>query len=128
MVGDLPGQVQDPTGDGVGADVDVVHGAVVLADDTSGELPGLPLAEQPRGGLDRLAQGVVGHDPPRVGVVGGDRGLPVELLLGELLGGAQLLQAFAHAFGQLGRGLAGEGQAEDLFGPHQTVGDQPDHT
>ncbi len=39
MVGDLPGQLQRPAGDGIGADRDVVHRSVVLADDARRQLP-----------------------------------------------------------------------------------------
>ena len=42
-------------------------------------------------------------------------------------GRPQQAQAAAHAVGQLAGGLAGEGQAEHLIGPHLTAGHQPDH-
>ena len=128
MIGELSGQIQHTARHGVGSDGDVVHGAVVLTDDACGHLPGLSFAEQSCGRLDRLTQCVIGHDPPRVGVVGGNRGFTVEQFVGELLGVTQLFEAFTDTFGEFGRGLTGEGQSKDLFGADIPIGHQPHHT
>ena len=75
------------------------------------------------------------HQPPGVGGVGEHRrflglqpGQRLDVIRAVVLDDpAPLGQATPDALAQLGRGLAGEGQAQDLLGLDQIVGHQPDH-
>ncbi|GAA3422579.1 hypothetical protein GCM10018952_75240 [Streptosporangium vulgare] len=128
VLGHLPGQLQHRPGDGRRTPLDLLHRPVVRADHPPRELPGDGRGDQAHGRLQRLAQGVVGDQAGRVGVVRRDGRLALHQVGGHLLGLDQAVEPLAHAGGQLPGRLPGEGQAEHLLGTDQAVGDQPDDT
>ena len=104
------------------------------------DLPRAGLGDEGGVGVDADAQAVVAHQGAGEGVVGGDHRLtdiggigsigasPVSLRRGdrEQAGGAEADQAGGDALVQLGSGLSGEGQSEDLVGADLPGGDQVD--
>ena len=96
-------------------------------DDRSRELPGGCLAEHGRVGLAPDEHRVLAVDRAREGVVGSDRrGLErIERDLGDALVD-ELCDALAHSLGELGGGLAREGQPEHLGHVDVAVREQPD--
>ena len=107
------------------------------------DLPGAGLGDEDGVGVDADAQAVVAHQAAGEGVVGGDHRLadvggidsidgldasPVGLRRRdrEQTGGAEAGQAGGDTLVQLGGGLSGEGQSEDLVGTDLPGGDQVD--
>ena len=104
------------------------------------DLPGAGLGDEGGVGVHADAQSVVSHQGACEGVVGGDHRLadvggvsgalhsPVVLRRGgrEQAGRAEAGQAGGDALVELGGGLAGEGQSEDLVGADLPGGDQID--
>ena len=100
------------------------------------DLPGAGLGDEGGVGIDADAQAVDTHQGAGEGIVGGDHrltdisgvpGAPVIFRSGrEQAGRAEAGQAGGDALIQLGGGLAGEGQAEDLVGTDLPGGDQVD--
>ena len=134
VLGHLPGQRHDRLGDrrlGRGQLLDV---AVVAADHLVGVLPRRRLGQQPRLRLVPEPQGVLANQPTRIRVVGrhdGDAAQRLGTVLVQGLGRpdpgvGEAAQPPADPLGQLGGGLAGEGEAEHLVGLDVAVGDQPD--
>ncbi len=131
------GEPQHRRRDGVDALARLRQARIVAPDDDLAR-------EQPRGGLaehDRVAveadeRGVVAEQGAREGVVGRHPGR-IEQFGAEILGGIRVRLGHqarrpqfgdprAHPLSELARGLAREGEAQDLGGPHVAVGDQPE--
>ncbi len=125
VFGEFAGEAQDEFGDLVDADVEFGHLAVPGGDDVAGELPAAGLGDHAGVGFDADADAVFGDQARGVRVVGGDGRFAVERgEFGESFG--EFAEFAADAGGQFGGGFAGEGQAEDVFGADDAVGDEPD--
>jgi len=85
-----------------------IHRTGIAGDDALCVLPGDGRREQPGIGLPTEPDGVLGHDPLGVGVVGGDVGLPVEGELVDEPSRTELGEPFADATGEFAGRLAGE--------------------
>ncbi len=131
VLGEIAGQLEHRRGHRLRRPDDLVHRPVVGGHDARGQLPGQRGGDEPQRRLEALAQRVVGDQPAGVGVVGTDHRVAAERVLGLGGGPLQLRPAQpAHPgpdpVGELGRGLPGEGEAENPVRADQAVGDQPD--
>ena len=124
-----PRDAEHRPGDGIEVLAEVGQTLVARADDRrAGELPRGGLADHGAVALAAEGRGVVAVERVRVGVVGRDRrGLEGVAVVAEHPDAGEVADALADAGGELPRGLAREGQAEDLARTHEVIGEQPQH-
>ena len=120
--------IEHELGDPVDAEVELRQPGVVRLDhDASGELPGGGLAEHDAVRVAPDPHGVVPVEPVREGVVGRHDGRVERVVVLREADPREHREALADPLGQLGGGLAGERQAEDLGSVHPPVREQPEH-
>ena len=137
MLGKLPGQPEDPTGDRVRHLPVEVQVRLPAGGDPVRELPRAGLSEQPGPWVGGQSQRVLSDQPAGVGVVGQHGGLAGQHRRPTLPGGVESIQhrrtgeaaqPGPDALGELLGRLAGERQAEHSVGGDVPVGDQPHHS